>query len=76
MDSEGVVVRVSGPTVTAAGMADTRMHNRVLVGEAGLPGEVIRLEGDRATIQVYEETTGLTLGERVADVGEPLVARD
>ncbi len=73
-DAGGIVVRVSGPTVTAGGMADARMHNRVLVGEAGLPGEVIRLEGDRATIQVYEETTGLRLGEKVTDVGEPLVA--
>jgi len=74
MDSEGIVVRVSGPTVVAGRMAKARMHNRVLVGEAGLPGEVIRLEGDRATIQVYEETTGLRLGEKVVDVGEPLVA--
>jgi len=74
MDSEGIVVRVSGPTVIAGRMAKTRMHNRVLVGEAGLPGEVIRLDGERATIQVYEETTGLRLGETVTDVGEPLIA--
>jgi len=74
MDSEGIVVRVSGPTVIAGKMAKSRMHNRVLVGDAGLPGEVIRLEGERATIQVYEETTGLRLGETVTDVGEPLVA--
>ena len=74
MEAEGIVVRVSGPTVTAGKMTETRMHHRVLVGEAGLPGEVIRLEGDRATIQVFEETTGLRLGEKVTDVGEPLVA--
>ncbi len=74
MDGGGILVRVSGPTVTAGGLAEARMHHRVLVGEAGLPGEVIRLEGDRATIQVYEETTGLRLGEKVTDVGEPLLA--
>jgi V/A-type H+-transporting ATPase subunit A len=48
------------------------MYNRVIVGESGLLGEVIRLEGDRATIQVYEDTTGLSLGEAVIDAGEPL----
>jgi V/A-type H+-transporting ATPase subunit A len=74
MGCEGVVVNVSGPAVVASGMADCRMHDRVHVGEAGLMGEIIRLEGDRATIQVYEETTGLRLGEAVAGAGEPLVA--
>jgi V/A-type H+-transporting ATPase subunit A len=74
MAGEGIVVRVSGPTVGARGMAEARMHNRVLVGEAGLLGEVIRLEGDLATLQVYEDTTGLRLGEKVTDAGEPLMA--
>jgi V/A-type H+/Na+-transporting ATPase subunit A len=74
MSAKGVIVKVSGPAVTAAGMVGTRMYNRVVVGEAGLLGEVIRLEGDRATIQVYEETTGLSLGETVVDAGEPLQA--
>lgn len=74
MAGEGIVVRVSGPTVGARGMAEARMHNRVLVGEASLLGEVIRLEGDLATLQVYEDTTGLRLGEKVADAGEPLMA--
>ncbi|HEY5594572.1 MAG TPA: V-type ATP synthase subunit A [Nitrospiria bacterium] len=72
MGSKGMIVRVSGPTVVAAGMVGTRMYNRVIVGESGLLGEVIRLEGDRATIQVYEDTTGLSLGEVVMDAGEPL----
>ncbi len=58
--------------MVAAGMVGTRMYNRVIVGESGLLGEVIRLEGDRATIQVYEDTTGLSLGEAVMDAGEPL----
>ena len=72
MGSQGIIARVSGPTVVAAGMVGARMYNRVIVGESGLLGEVIRLEGDRATIQVYEDTTGLSLGEVVMDAGEPL----
>ncbi len=74
MGSNGIITRVSGPTVEAGGMVGARMYNRVVVGEAGLLGEVIRLEGDRATIQVYEDTTGLSLGEKVLDAGEPLLA--
>lgn len=73
MGSEGIIVRVSGPTVEAKNMAATRMYNRVIVGETGLLGEVIRLESDLATIQVYEDTTGLSLGEKVIDAGEPLL---
>lgn len=71
--AHGKIVKVSGPTVVAKGMTGAQIHHRVQVGAAGLLGEVIRLEEDRATIQVYEETTGLTLGEEVVDVGEPLV---
>ncbi len=74
MGVQGVIVRVSGPTVVAGNMATTRMYNRVIVGKAGLLGEVIRLERDQATIQVYEDTTGLSLGEKVIDAGEPLLA--
>jgi V/A-type H+-transporting ATPase subunit A len=74
MAENGIILRVSGPTVVAGSMAGARIHNRVLVGEDRLPGEVIRLEADRATIQVYEETTGLFLGEEVRDVGKPLLA--
>ena len=73
MANEGIIVRVSGPTVAARNMGEARMHHRVRVGEAGLLGEVIRLEADLATIQVYEDTTGLRLGEKVTDVGEPLL---
>jgi V/A-type H+-transporting ATPase subunit A len=73
MPDEGIIVRVSGPTVAARNMGEARMHHRVKVGEAGLLGEVIRLEADLATIQVYEDTTGLRLGERVIDVGEPIL---
>ena len=74
MTQGGIIIRVSGPTVVAKGMGGARIHNRVLVGGNGLPGEVIRLEADQATIQVYEDTTGLGLGEGVADVGKPLLA--
>ncbi len=54
-------------------MTQTRMFNRVAVGRMGLLGEVIRIRQDEATIQVYEETTGLSLGEEVVDAGEPLL---
>ncbi|HXF93407.1 MAG TPA: V-type ATP synthase subunit A [Nitrospiraceae bacterium] len=70
----GIIVKISGPTVTARGMATTRLFNRVAVGRMSLLGEVIRIRRDEATIQVYEETTGLTLGEEVEDAGEPLLA--
>lgn len=71
---KGKVIRIAGPTVVASGLSDARIHDRVLVGEMGLLGEVIRLNGDHATIQVYEETIGLGLHEPVEDLGEPLVA--
>ncbi len=70
----GIIVKISGPTVTARGMEATRLFNRVAVGRMGLLGEVIRIRWDEATIQVYEETTGLRLGEEVTDTGEPLLA--
>ena len=66
------IIKVSGPTVVANGMRKTRMFNRVRIGQAGLLGEVIRLQGEDATIQVYEDTVGLKLGEPVEDTGEPL----
>ncbi|HEY5648697.1 MAG TPA: V-type ATP synthase subunit A [Nitrospiria bacterium] len=72
MGDQGKIIKISGPTVVADGMAGTRMYNRVRVGEMGLLGEVIRLQKEQATIQVYEDTTGLFLGERVEDAGEPL----
>lgn len=68
------ITKISGPTVVATGMQQAGIYHRVLVGHLGLLGEVIRLDGDRATIQVYEDTTGLSLGEDVVDLGEPLMA--
>lgn len=68
----GAIWRVAGPVVEARGLADVRLYNVVRVGEAALPGEVIRLDGDLATIQVYEDTSGLRSGEPVVDTGRPL----
>ena len=68
----GTIFRVAGPVVVARGLRNARLYNVVYVGEARLPGEVIRLDGDKATIQVYEETSGLSVGEPVTDTGAPL----
>ncbi|HSG06365.1 MAG TPA: V-type ATP synthase subunit A, partial [Nitrospiria bacterium] len=72
MKETGRIIKISGPTVVAGGLPGACMYNRVLVGDLGLLGEVIRVEADRATIQVYEDTTGLSLGEKVLDEGLPL----
>lgn len=74
MKTQGKIVKVSGPTIVASGMKSAGIYNRVTVGTLKLLGEIIRLERDRATIQVYEDTTGLSLGEEVQDLGEPLMA--
>ncbi len=68
----GKIWRVAGPVVVAQGLERVRLYNVVHVGEARLPGEVIRLDGGKATIQVYEDTSGLSVGEPVEDTGEPL----
>jgi V/A-type H+/Na+-transporting ATPase subunit A len=68
----GEIWRIAGPVVVAGGLRGVRLYNVVRVGEAALPGEVIRLDGERATIQVYEDTAGLTIGEPVLDTGRLL----
>ena len=68
----GRVIRVTGPVVEADGMRGARMYEVVHVGEATLIGEIIGLAADVATVQVYEDTTGLTPGEPVARTGAPL----
>ncbi len=68
----GTISRVSGPVIIAKGMIGSKMYDVVHVGTEALRGEIIRLEGDEAVIQVYEDTTGLTLGEGVENTGSPL----
>ena len=69
---QGKIVKVSGPLIVAENMADSKMYDVVKVSELGLIGEIIELRGDRASIQVYEETGGLGVGESVESTGEPL----
>ncbi len=68
----GKILKVSGPLVVAEGMSDANMFDVVRVGEKKLIGEIIEMKGDRASIQVYEETSGLKPGEEVVSTGEPL----
>ncbi len=70
--ADAVAIRISGPIVTASGMRDAQMYEMVQVGEAGLAGEVVRLQGDRAVIQVYEDTTMLKPGAPIRRTGAPL----
>jgi len=72
MAAQGRIVWVSGPAVRADGMSDAKMYETVTVGDAKLVGEVIRLTGDVAFIQVYESTSGLKPGEPVIGTGAPL----
>ena len=72
MTAKGSVIRVAGPVVEAKGLQDSVMHEMVEVGNDGLIGEIIRLEGEFATIQVYQPTTGLKLNEPVNGTGSPL----
>ena len=69
--AKGEIYRVSGPVVTAEGISP-RMYDVVLVGHEKLMGEVIRLEGEKSTIQVYEDTSGIMPGEPVENTGESL----
>jgi len=69
---EGKIVKVAGPVVVAEGMTGARMYDVVRVGKLNLIGEIVELHGDLASIQVYEETTGLGPGEPVVDTEVPL----
>lgn len=68
----GKIVKVSGPLIVAEGMSQSKMYDVVKVSEKKLIGEIIELRGDRASIQVYEETSGLGPGENVYSTGAPL----
>ena len=73
MIDEGKIIMVSGPLVKAKGMKNSKMFDVVRVGEERLVGEIIRLDGDIASIQVYEETEGLKVGDPVFGTGLPLM---
>ena len=70
--SQGKIVKIAGPLVVAEGMRDANMFDVVHVGEMGLIGEIIEMRGDKASIQVYEETAGLKPGTEVVSTGAPL----
>ena len=70
--SKGIITKVAGPLVVADGMRDANMFDVVRVSNQRLIGEIIEMHGDRASIQVYEETSGLGTGELVESTGEPM----
>lgn len=71
-DTEGIVSFVNGPVIKANNMRDFAMREVVKVGHKKLMGEIIRMDGDDATIQVYEDTDGLSIYEKVSGTGESL----
>jgi len=70
--SSAIISGISGSVVVATGIENAQMYDVVRIGELGLLGEIIRLEGDKATVQVYEDTTGLRPGEKVVNTHKPL----
>lgn len=68
----GTIVKVSGPLVIAENMREANMFDVVRVSDKHLIGEIIEMHGDRASIQVYEETSGLGPGEEVVSTGMPM----
>ena len=72
MDKKGKIIKVAGPLVIAEGMAHANMFDVVRVGPQHLIGEIIEMRGDKASIQVYEETAGIGTGEDVVSTGAPL----
>ncbi|KAF2483245.1 vacuolar ATP synthase catalytic subunit A [Neohortaea acidophila] len=71
-DNQGTVFSISGPVIVAENMIGCAMYELVKVGTGQLVGEVIRIDADKATIQVYEETAGVTVGDPVHRTGKPL----
>jgi V/A-type H+/Na+-transporting ATPase subunit A len=68
----GKIIKVAGPVVVAEGMLGARMYDVVRVGKENLIGEIVELNADRASIQVYEDTVGIGPGEEVVNTGDPL----
>ncbi len=69
---EGKIVRISGPIVRAEGLGSAGLYDVVEVGESRLIGEIVRIEGDAAVVQVYEDDTGLAIGSAARSIGRPL----
>ena len=69
---QGVIERIAGPAVIGRNMYGAKMFDIVRVGDERLVGEIIRLDGDTAFVQVYEDTSGLTVGEPIVSTGLPL----
>ena len=70
--AQGKIIKVAGSLIVAEGMSSARMFDVVRVSKRGLIGEILEMRGDRASIQVYEETSGLGPGEPVESTGAPL----
>lgn len=69
---EGKVIRINGPIIKATGLGASGLYDVVEIGEKRLIGEIIRLEADTATIQIYEENTGMRVGESAWSLERPL----
>lgn len=72
MDKKGKIIKVAGPLVVASGMENANMFDVVRVGKNRLIGEIIEMRGGNASIQVYEETAGIAVGDEVISTGAPL----
>ena len=72
MSSTGTIKKVAGPLVIATGMRDANMYDVVRVSDEKLTGEIIEMHDDQASIQVYEETSGLGPGAPVVSTGVPM----
>jgi V/A-type H+-transporting ATPase subunit A len=72
MENSKEIISINGPVVIAKGLGDFAMHEMVYVGDISLLGEIIKIDGDKAIIQVYEETSGLKIREKVIGTGAPL----
>ena len=70
--TSGKIIKVSGPLIVAEGLSHANMYDVVRVGNDRLIGEIIEMRGDRASIQVYEETAGVKFGDEVVTTGAPL----
>ncbi|MTI48779.1 V-type ATP synthase subunit A [Sporosalibacterium faouarense] len=71
-NSQGIITMINGPVIQGSNMSDYKMREMVTVGNKRLIGEVISIEGDIGTVQVYEETEGLKIGEEIVSTGKPL----